>query len=133
MIGPGLPSPTSQLPVLDLTAPTGATTAAVPQAKVSTIDPEAQSARHCSTDTRPSSTTMPSSSARVEQRVAGDARQERAGQGGGDDAAAVGRAWTKNRFMPPISSTQRRSAASSHTTWSQPCAVAWALAAKAPP
>jgi len=36
--------------------------------------------------------------------------------------------WTKNRFIPPISSTQRCSEASSHTTWSQPFSAAWACA-----
>ena len=35
---------------------------------------------------------------------------------------------TKYRFMPPISSTHRRSTASSQTTWSQPCSAACAWA-----
>ena len=39
--------------------------------------------------------------------------------------------YTKYRFMPPISSTHRCSAASSQTTWSHPCEVAWACATKA--
>lgn len=36
--------------------------------------------------------------------------------------------YTKYRFIPPISSIQRCSTASSQTTWSQPCEAAWACA-----
>ena len=39
--------------------------------------------------------------------------------------------YTKYRFMPPISSTHWCSAASSHTTWSQPWSTACCWAAKA--
>src|SRR5712692_9940368 len=123
---PGFPSPTSHEARADFTAPTGVMTAAVPQAKTSLRDPSAQPALHCSTLTRPSSASYPRSLARVssESRVTPGSSVP---VSSGVTSLAFGpRPKTKQRFMPPISSTQRCSMASSHTTWSQPCSAAWA-------
>ena len=52
---PGLPSPTVHAPCVDLTAPTGVITAAVPHAKTSVSEPSAQPSRHCSVLSFPTS------------------------------------------------------------------------------
>ena len=63
--GPGEPSPTVQPPSEPLTVPTGVMTAAVPHANTSVISPDAQPARHSSTEIRPSDAGMPRSGASV--------------------------------------------------------------------
>ena len=63
--GPGEPSPTVQPPSFPLIVPTGVITAAVPHANTSEISPDAQPARHSSTEILPSDAGMPSSGASV--------------------------------------------------------------------
>ncbi len=128
--GPGVPSPISKDPPSYLTEPTGVITAAVPQANTSVRAPDATSFSHSSVEMRRSVTVAPSSRA-------SSSSERRVMPGSSDpESSGVTTSWwpspsvkTKNRFIPPISSTQRCSSASSHTTWSQPCAEAWAWAA----
>ena len=61
-----------------------------------------------------------------QQGVPRDAGQQCAGEFRGHHVADSPGPKTKTRFIPPISSTQRRSIASSQTTWSQPCSAACA-------
>ena len=107
-------------------------TAAVPQAKTS--DSEPSSARLAPLVDRDAALLDREAElgGEREQRVAHDARQQRAGQRGREQPGAAVAAKTKNRFIPPISSTQRRSTASSQTTWSQPFSAAWRCASRLP-
>ncbi len=56
VIGPGFPSPVTHVPCALFAAPTGETTAAVPQAKISVISPDATPSRQSSVEIIPSST-----------------------------------------------------------------------------
>ena len=103
-------------------------TAAVPHANTSLIEPSWQPSRHSCALMRPCSTVSPSAGAIVssESRTTpGSSVPVRAGVN-----RVVPR--TKNRFIPPISSTQRRSTASSQTTWSQPISAACRWASRLP-
>ena len=62
--GPAVPSPIVHSPLLLRTVPIGVMTAAVPQANTSVISPEAQPARHSSTEILPSNAGMPRSEVR---------------------------------------------------------------------
>ena len=107
------------------TLPTGVITAAVPQAKTSVSSPDVQPSCHCVTDHgRLLGAGTPRSGPSLISVVPGDAGQQGAGQRRGDQPAVRAYPYTKNRFIPPISSTKRCSSASSQTTWSQPCATA---------
>ena len=107
-----------------MTLPTGVITAAVPQAKTSVSSPETQPCCHCATEMAPSSAGMPRSGpsfSSVSLVTPGSRVPVRPGV---TSRACGPDPYTKNRFIPPISSTRRCSAASSQTTWSQPRATA---------
>src|SRR5262245_24086890 len=122
--GPEPPSPTVHSAPTFLTDPTGVMTAAVPQAKTSLIEPSALPACHSSTLIRPSSTSYPRSFARVRSESRVTPGRSVPVSDGVMTRAVLSDPYTKKRFMPPISSTQRCSIASSQTTWSQPWAAA---------
>ena len=84
--GPGSPSPTVHSRSAPLTRPTGVMTAAVPQANTSVISPEALPSRHSSMLILRSSRGDAEVGGELEQGVAGDAGQQRAGERGGHDA-----------------------------------------------
>jgi hypothetical protein len=92
-------------PVRAVTAPTGVMTAAVPQANVSVIEPSATPDRHSSTLIRRSVTVCPSSRATVisDSRVMPGSRVPVSS--GVTSSASSPEPRTKNRFIPPISST----------------------------
>ena len=104
----------------------GVMTAAVPQANTSVISPAAAFFCHSSISTLRSSTANPASIASCsnESRVIpGSSEPDNSGVTSRADAPVPS---TKKRFIPPISSTKRRSTASSHTTCSQPFSAACA-------
>ena len=114
--GPGLPSPTVHSPDGPFTRPTGVITAAVPHANTSVSSPDSQPARHSVTEMAASSAGMPRSGpsfSSVSLVTPGSRVPVRAGV---TSRACGPDPYTKNRFIPPISSTRRCSRASSQTT-----------------
>ena len=95
-------------------------TAAVPQAKISTMSPLVTPSRHSSMENPRSSTWWPilPANSTIDPRVMPSRMVPRAG------VVIRPSACTKWRFMPPSSSTYFPSVLSRKTTWSHPWAIA---------